>query len=108
MLSKIRYDQGDLTEAAKLASEANERNGAYPFWIAKSLILTSDIYTDKGDLLNGRAAIEAVIENFKSDESLLAEAHIRLDKIKQLELQSSRIRTNNPEGIIELDTIGQE
>lgn len=105
MLAKIKYDQGMKSDAARLAREANDKNGAYPFWIAKSLMLISDIYMDNGDMLNARAAVEAVIENFKSDADLTSEAQTKLARIEEIENKNNRIRPEQSDDIMEMDTI---
>jgi len=106
MLAKINYEKGNTAEAEKLANTANEKNKNYPNWIAKSILLLSNIYLDKGDLLNARAAAEAVVENFKSDETLLNEARAQLASIRQKEQENNRIKIDNPDGTLELDTTG--
>jgi len=106
MIAKINYEKGNKVEAEQLANTANEINKNYPNWIAKSILLLSKIYLDNGDLLNARAAAEAVIENFKSDESLLNEANAQLASIRQQEQENNRIKVDNPDGTLELDTTG--
>jgi tetratricopeptide (TPR) repeat protein len=106
MLAKIALDKNDFIDAENKANDANEKNKNYPTWIAKSILLLSDIYVNKGDLLNARAAVEAIIENFSSDESLLKEAKEKLAIIEQKEVDSNRIKTENADGTLELDTIG--
>ncbi len=92
MLAEILYKQGKLKAAEDQCNNANEHNAAYPYWIAKSLILLSDIYVDKSDYFNARAALEAVIENFQGDAELTKEAQTKLDLLGQLEKQHSRIK----------------
>jgi tetratricopeptide (TPR) repeat protein len=95
----IAYLQGNLDEAVKRCHEANEGNASYPYWIAKSLILLSDISVDKKDLFNAKAPLEAVIENFQGDENILREAQEKLDKILALEKQQSRILQDTTKGL---------
>ena len=104
MLAKISYEQGDATTAAQQVETANSKNAAYPYWIAKSLLLMSDIYVQQGDLLNARAAVEAVMENFKDDETLVQESNTKLLTIQQKEAAANRIKTENSDGTLELDT----
>lgn len=104
MLAKISYDQNQLDQAAQQVESANSKNAAYPYWIAKSLLLMSDIFSQREDLLNARAAVEAVLENFKDDAALVEEANAKLLMIKQKEDESNRIKANTPAGILELDT----
>jgi tetratricopeptide (TPR) repeat protein len=106
MLAKILFEQGKANESEEAANKANEKNSNYPFWIAKSILLLSDIYIQRGDLLNARAAAEAVVENFKTDEKLVIEATAKLAEISQKEIDSNRIKIENPDGTLELDTTG--
>ena len=106
LIAQAYYDKGEAAKAEAQVSKANEQNTAYPYWIAKSLLLMSDIFLDRDDLLNARAAAEAVQENFKEDESLLAEANAQLQAISGKESDSNRIKTETTDGTLELDTTG--
>lgn len=106
MLAKIAYDGKDLTAAESAANDANSKNKNYPTWIARSILLLADIYIDRGDLLNARAAVEAIIENFKSDPDLSKDAQAKLTIISQKEQAANRIKIDNPDGTLELDTTG--
>jgi len=103
LISKIFYDKGQLDQAEQQCKTTNTTSGNYPYWIARSLLLMSDIYIDKKDLYNARAATEAVIENFQKDEEILAEANVKLTEIKELENDSSRIQTEEKDGLLKLD-----
>ena len=106
MKAKIFYENNELELAEVAINNANEKNSAYASWVAKGLLLLSDIYIKNGDLFNARAATEAVVENFSSDKILLSEANKKLSKIKSLEKKQSRIKTNSNPGQLELDTTG--
>jgi tetratricopeptide (TPR) repeat protein len=92
MMAEILYKQKQTDKAEKQCNAANEKNAAYPFWIAKSLILLSDIYIDKKDLFNARAALEAVIENFPEDQDLQSIAKTKLKAVEDIEKQKNRIK----------------
>lgn len=92
MMAEILYKQKQIEKAEKQCNLANEKNAAYPFWIAKSLILLSDIYVEKKDLFNARAALEAVLENFPEDQELQNTAKTKLKSIEELEKQKNRIK----------------
>lgn len=106
MSAKIFYENKEMELAEVAINNANEKNSAYPNWVAKGLLLLSDIYINKDDLFNARAATEAVVENFSSDKDLLAEANEKLSKIKVLENKQSRIKANSNPNELELDTTG--
>jgi tetratricopeptide (TPR) repeat protein len=98
-IASIYYVRGEKSAAESLTEGAAKANVGYPFWVAKSLILLSDIKFDSGDLLNARAILEAILENFQDDESITTETRIRLDKVKTAELNQSRIKTSNPDSL---------
>jgi tetratricopeptide (TPR) repeat protein len=84
--------KGEHEVAVKLSEEAARANVGYPFWVAKSLILLSDIQFNAGDLLNARAVLEAITENFQGDDVIMTEAATKLERIKQEEEHQSRIK----------------
>lgn len=100
------YLQKNIDKAEQKISTGNEKNRAYPFWIAKNLLLQGQIFIDKDDLLNARAAVEAVQENFDDDQNLIKEANELMQKIEKAESLTNRIKIENVEGILELDTTG--
>ncbi|MFN8318768.1 MAG: tetratricopeptide repeat protein [Saprospiraceae bacterium] len=95
LLAEIYFNQKKWDEAEQQCNYANEKNGNYPYWIAKSLLLLSDIYYQKDDLLNARAAIEAVLENFTEDKTIVQIANEKLNKIKVKEAENNRIKSSN-------------
>ncbi|MEP6647642.1 MAG: tetratricopeptide repeat protein, partial [Saprospiraceae bacterium] len=84
--------RGEADIAARLSEEAARANVGYPFWVAKSLILLSDIKFSQGDLLNARAILEAILENFQGDDTIMKEANEKLQKVKAQEENKSRIK----------------
>ncbi len=95
LIAEIYYKQSNPTKAEEQCNDANDKNTAYPYWIAKSLLLMSDIYVDRKDLFNARAALEAVIENFQDDADLQTAAKDKLKKVETLEQQKNRIKPAN-------------
>ncbi|MCB0625680.1 MAG: tetratricopeptide repeat protein, partial [Saprospiraceae bacterium] len=74
LIANIAYLRRDLSAAENLANRAIQENSAFPYWVAKSMILLSDTYADMGDLFNARAVLEAIVENYDGDQTLLNEA----------------------------------
>lgn len=91
-IASIYHRRGEGAIAEKLAEESAKANVGYPFWVAKSLILLSDILFAKSDLLNARAIIEAILENFQGDAEIVKEATEKLEKIKMAEAGQNRIK----------------
>lgn len=102
-IAEIEYGRGNLDKAEAQCNVTNSESSGYPYWIAKSLLLMGDIYMDRDDLFNARAAIEAVVENF-DDASIKAEAQAKLDRLRIKEAEQNRIKENSADGTLELDT----
>lgn len=94
LVAEMLYLQKKYEEAEKQCYYNNEKSRNYPYWIAKSLILLSDLLMIKNDMLNAESALEAVIENFKDDESLVKVAKSKLDEVKLRQAESTRIKKN--------------
>ena len=58
-------------------------------------------------MLNARAAVEAVLENFKDDQKLVIEANEKMTNIQIKESEANRIRIENKDGTLQLDTTGE-
>ncbi|MBL0025515.1 MAG: tetratricopeptide repeat protein [Saprospiraceae bacterium] len=92
LLAEILFKQNQPDKAEKQCNLANDKNASYPYWIAKSLVLMSDIYVGRKDLFNARAALEAIIENFKDDSDLQTIAKEKLKIVEEMEKQKNRIK----------------
>ncbi len=92
LLANILYIQRSMTEAEKATRDAIHQNSDHPYWLAKSLILLSDIFVDKNDLFNARAALEAVLEQYKEDPQITKTAQDKLDIVKRKQQTSSKLR----------------
>ncbi len=103
LIAKILYDQNKLSDAAAKVKDAYTKNGGYPQWVAKSLLLNARILIKQQDLFNAKAAVEAVMDNFPGDPEIIAEANAILNQINDLESKNSRIQKDPQNGELELD-----
>ncbi len=101
--AQILYKQRNYTKAEELISTANQASAGYDDWIARNLILLSDVYADRGDKNSASAALEAVLENFKGDPTILAEARQKYNKLNGLPNSQPAQPNNGTKGIELLD-----
>jgi len=106
LIADIYYRQRDLETAQTLLLEANQESSAYPFWVARSVLLLSDVMREKGDLYNARAALEALLENYNEDQELVREAQRKLGDLNRQIQQSSKLQSGNGDGNLELQNNG--
>lgn len=82
LMCQILYRQRNYPQAEDMISTANQASAGYDDWIARNLILLSDVFVDQGDKNSGIAALEAVLENYTgSNQSILTEAKQKYQKL---------------------------
>ena len=106
LIADIYYRQRDLETAQNLLLEANQESSAYPFWVARSVLLLSDVMREKGDLYNARAALEALLENYNEDQELVREAQRKLGDLNRQIQQSSKLQSGTGDGNLDLQNNG--
>jgi TolA-binding protein len=75
LMAQILYKQKKYTDAEELiTNRANKNSAGYDDWIARNLILLSDIYLDQGDKNSASAALEAILENYKGNNPAIMNA----------------------------------
>jgi tetratricopeptide (TPR) repeat protein len=95
LVAYIYYLKRNLERAQEITINANKESSAYPYWVAKSVILLSDILSEKGDLYNARAALEALLENYNEDAELVKQAQTKLNTLNQQIQKGSRLLPNS-------------
>jgi len=70
----IVYQRRDLERATEMLREGSRANSSYPFWMAKCVILLSDVYSEQGDFFRAKATLEALLANYNEDPDLVKEA----------------------------------
>ena len=99
----VYYVRRDLETAQTLLINANKESSAYPYWVAKSVILLSDVLAEKGDLYNARAALEALLENYNQDQELVSIARNKLNQLNSQINQASRLAPNINSNRLEME-----
>jgi tetratricopeptide (TPR) repeat protein len=106
LMAEILYSQGKISQAEIQSNKVAEEASNYPYWVAKSIILLSDIYLGRKDLINARAALEAVIDNFNDDAAIVDIAKNKLKVVQKAEEEQSRIKPPSTPGKLELQSSG--
>jgi TolA-binding protein len=82
LLCQIHYRTRKYQQAEEMVSTANQASAGYDDWIARNLIVLSDVYLDQGDRNSASAALEAIIENYKGgNEQILQETYTKYRKL---------------------------
>jgi tetratricopeptide (TPR) repeat protein len=91
LIARIYYLRGQLELAEQLCQNTMRQSANYPLWVARSLILLSDIFVAREEYFSAKAPLEALLEHFRDDEEIRQEAIEKLEKIREIETSKSRI-----------------
>jgi len=109
LISSIYYRLGEIDIAEQLCLNSNKESANYPYWVAKSVLLLSDIFITKNDLINARAALEALLANYTEDQTVTAEAQAKLQQVNAISEKDNRLmkEPSNP-NVLELEEGGND
>lgn len=103
MIANIAYLKGNIDNAEAECRQAIVDSKPYPFWVAKSMLLLSDIFLKRGDLLQSKAALNAILENFDSNQEIIDETKIKLSHILAVEAEKNRVDLDTSKGELKMD-----
>ncbi len=99
LMAQILYKQKKYADAEELITgPANKNSAGFNDWIARNLILLSDVYLDQGDKNSASAALENVLENYKGNNpNILNAAQTKYDKLKKAPATTPQPGNNSTE-----------
>ncbi|MBV6438785.1 MAG: Lipopolysaccharide assembly protein B [Saprospiraceae bacterium] len=105
LMAQILYRQRKYTEVEELITgTANKNSGGYDDWIARNLILLSDVYYDQGDKSSAAAALEAILENYKGgDPGIMNTARQKYNKLNTTPSQQQPEKTEKGGNFLEME-----
>jgi len=89
-IAAILLEQNKLKEAESYASYAMQAGTGNDYWVVKTYLLMADILTAEKDYFNAKATLQSIIKHTK-DETLKSEANAKLNEVKELEKQGSKL-----------------
>jgi TolA-binding protein len=83
-VAELLYKKGQINESEKIVTEFISQSTPHQYWMARMFLLLSDISARKGDLLQARATLQSLIENYSvEDDGIIDEAKAKLSEINQ-------------------------
>jgi len=86
LLAQSYFELHDLDAAESQVMEFTQMNTQQQYWLARALVLLSDIYRERGELFQARQYLLVLQQNYtaKDDiQSLLADRFAQLDQLEQ-------------------------
>ena len=82
---KYYFDNNDSNKAEKLINEFIEEGTSHQYWVARCLLLYSDIYLAKGDLFSAKQFLLSIQENYNADDDIQTLTTERINVITEKE-----------------------
>jgi len=95
-LAEIQYSLGNLDKAESEVFSFSEKNTPHSYWLAKSFILLSDIYSKKGDIFQAKATLQSVMDGYSvPDDGIIDLATEKLNTLVKAEKGKLPIETQD-------------
>lgn len=86
LICEILFNQQKLEECEQEILSFNQKNTPYQYWLAKAIILLSDVYLANNDLFQARHTLESVIQYYgNSTDGILTTAQDKMSQILERE-----------------------
>jgi hypothetical protein len=94
---------GDKVQAEKVSNEYLDQFPGYEYYLGKTFILLSDLYKDAAKLLQAKATLQSLLDNYSKVDDVKAEAQQKLDVIIQAELDNSKLKSEDNNSQIQFE-----
>jgi TolA-binding protein len=95
-MAEIQFLLGNLEKAESEVFSFAEKNTPHNYWLAKSFIILSDIYSKKDDFFQAKATLQSVIDGYsKPDDGIIDLATSKLNTLVKAEKSKQTIETQD-------------
>ncbi len=105
-IAEILFIQEKLDECETEIKELVQQKPGYDYWLAKGIILLSDVYVARTDYFNARYSLESVINGYKGDDDIVPTAQEKLARLDELENQGGQKSMDDDSDTEEIDLNG--
>ncbi len=89
-LAEIYFNQKNIAKSEAEITDFIKKKTSYPYWLAKSFVLLSDIMVLKKDLFQARQYLTSVRDNYSGDETISLLVKQKLEALTLLEEQKTK------------------
>ncbi len=104
-IALISFKQNDLKSAEEQSFKVINQKPQYNYWIGKSYLLLSDIYSAEDDLFNAKAALQGIIDNYKSNDDIVPTAQEKMKVLTEKENSTSKLMQDSIQHNFQMDTL---
>jgi tetratricopeptide (TPR) repeat protein len=85
LLADLYYKQGNMTDAEAEVMDFAKKNTPYPFWLARSFVLLSDVYIKQNNDFQAKQYLLSLQKNYKTADEIQTLITDRLNAIGERE-----------------------
>lgn len=85
LLANLYFDQGKMTESENEVLDFAKKNTPYPFWLARSFVLLSDVYIKQNNDFQAKQYLISLQKNYKTVDEIQTMITDRLNAISERE-----------------------
>jgi tetratricopeptide (TPR) repeat protein len=86
LIAKIEFDRDNLKKSESLLFEIINEAPSYDFWIGKSFILIAEVYYQRGNVVQAKATLQSIIDNYEHDPDSKRPNLVNVAKNKKQEI----------------------
>ena len=102
-MAKIYYLKGNKKQSEKECNDYMEKFPSYQYYLGKTFILLSDIYKEDKKLLQAKATLQSLLDNYTENDDVKKEAQQKLDAIIASEMNDSKLKIKDNGMIMQFD-----
>ena len=102
MLAQVYFNMNNIKQAEEEVMDFTQMNTSQQYWLAKSLILLSDIYVKKGDTFQAKQYLISLQNNYKKEDDIQL---LVLEKIQQIDILEKPQPTNSSADDLSSETV---
>lgn len=93
-LAYILHKNQQYEQSNTACFKIKDEYASYEYWVVKTFVLIADNYTALNNIFQAKATLQSIVDNYKGDKALLDEAKTKLQALKQLEIEKSKLDLN--------------
>lgn len=90
-MAEIYYKMDSFDLVTAQINEIVTQVPTYDYWIAKGLILLSDVFLANGDIFQAKATLQSIVDNYTGDQMLIQIAETNLQKLIEMEIPEEEV-----------------
>ncbi len=101
-MAEINFKRNDLPQANELLSQLTTEYSSYHYWVARGVILLSDVYLKNEEYIRAKAALDSILQNYTDQgDGIISLAASKKQSLTETILQQNQlINTENSDTLI--------